>query len=233
MESISTIHDCSLVREAQGGDHAAFAELVHAHDEAVLKLALRITGSQSEAQDIYQEAFLKIYKKLHCFRFECSFSTWVCRIVTNVCLDHLRKNRNRREGSAVKVNIDGEEFDLLNQISDDRLAHNPEQQLLRCELSAHILCALDRLTPRERMVFDFKHFQGMKLRTVSEILNTSESSVKTSLMRATRKLRFQLARYTKLQNSSMKQRCNDPSVNQTVIQKEEKGLMATTAWLQS
>jgi len=217
MESISSIHDSLLVREAQGGDHAAFAQLVHAHEEAVLKLALRITGSQSDAQDIYQEAFLKVYKKLDCFRFECSVSTWIYRIVTNVCLDHLRKNRNCKESSAVKVKVDGEEFDLLNQILDDRTAHNPEQQLLRCELSAHILCALATLTPRERMVFDLKHFQGMKLRTVSEILNTSESSVKTSLMRATRKLRCHLARYTKLQNSSMKQRCNDPSVNQTVI----------------
>jgi RNA polymerase sigma-70 factor (ECF subfamily) len=233
MESRGSIHDCLLVREAQGGDHAAFAQLVHAHDEAVLRLALRITGSQSDAQDIYQEAFLKVYKKLDCFRFECSVSTWIYRIVTNVCLDHLRKNRNRKESSAVKVKADGEEFDLLNQILDDRTAHNPEQQLLRCELSAHILCALDRLTPRERMVFDLKHFQGMKLRTVSEILNTSESSVKTSLMRGTRKLRCQLARYTKLQNSSMKQRCNDPSVNQTMIPKEEKELMATTAWLQT
>jgi RNA polymerase sigma-70 factor, ECF subfamily len=53
MESISSIHDCSLVREAQGGNHAAFAEMVHTHDEAVLRLALRITGSQSDAQDIY------------------------------------------------------------------------------------------------------------------------------------------------------------------------------------
>ena len=68
MESIRSIHDSLLVREAQGGDHAAFAQLVHAHDEAVLKLALRITGSQSDAQDIYQEAFLKVYKKLDCFR---------------------------------------------------------------------------------------------------------------------------------------------------------------------
>src|ERR1700739_2721852 len=124
MESINFMDDGSLIREAQGGDHAAFAELVHAHDEAVLRLALRITGSESDAQDIYQEAFLKIYKKLHCFRFECSFSTWVYRIVTNVCLDHLRKNRNRREGSTVKVNIEGEEYDLLDQISDDRPAHN-------------------------------------------------------------------------------------------------------------
>ena len=74
MESINSMDDGLLVREAQGGDHAAFAQLVHAHDEAVLKLALRITGSQSDAQDIYQEAFLKVYKKLDCFRFECSSS---------------------------------------------------------------------------------------------------------------------------------------------------------------
>src|SRR5271154_5652299 len=104
MEGISSMDDDSLLREAQEGDRAAFAQLVHAHDEAVLKLALRITGSQNDAQDIYQEAFLKVYKKLDCFRFECSFSTWIYRIVTNVCLDHLRKNRNLRESSAVKVN---------------------------------------------------------------------------------------------------------------------------------
>src|SRR5580698_11524062 len=115
MESIDSIYDCLLIREAQGGDHAAFAQLVHAHDEAVLKLALRITGSESDAQDIYQEAFLKIYKKLDCFRFQCSISTWIYRIVTNVCLDHLRKNRNRKGSSAIQVNGEGEECDLLTQ----------------------------------------------------------------------------------------------------------------------
>src|ERR1700741_720598 len=135
MESIGSIHDCLLVREAQGGNHAAFAQLVHAHDEAVLRLALRITGSQSDAEDIYQEAFLKVYKKLGCFRFECSFSTWIYRIVTNVCLDHLRKNRNRRESSTAKMNVEGEEYDLLDQISDDRPAYNPDCQCGRCELS--------------------------------------------------------------------------------------------------
>jgi RNA polymerase sigma-70 factor, ECF subfamily len=232
MESIGSIHDCFLVREAQGGNHAAFAQLVHAHDEAVLKLALRITGSQSDAQDIYQEAFLKVYKKLDCFRFECSFSTWIYRIVTNVCLDHLRKNRKLRESSAVKVNADGEEFDLLNQILDHRTAHNPEQQLMRHELSARILSALERLTPRERMVFELKHFQGMKLRAVSEILHISESSVKTSLMRATQKLRLQLARYTKLQKSSMKRFCDQRDVSQTAIPKKEKEFIATATYLQ-
>src|SRR5579864_8682902 len=142
MESTSCIQDCFLVREVQGGNQAAFEQLVHAHDQAVLRVALRITGSQSDAQDIYQETFLKVYRNLHSFRFECSFSTWIYRIVTNLCLDHLRKNRNRRENSTIKVNAEGEEYDLLNQLSDHSPADNPEQHLLSRELSVRILCAL-------------------------------------------------------------------------------------------
>jgi RNA polymerase sigma-70 factor (ECF subfamily) len=208
MESLGCIQDCSLVREAQGGNQAAFEQLVHTYDRAVLRLALRLTGSASDAQDIHQEAFLKVYKKLNGFRFECSFSTWIYRIVTNVCLDHLRRNRARKKNSGLEVNDD----ELLNQLSDDRPGNNPEQQLLDQELSAQILRALRRLTPRERMVFDLRHFQGLKLRSVSEILNASEGSVKMTFFRATRKLRFQLGKYAKNHRPSMKQ--SDDGVNQ-------------------
>jgi RNA polymerase sigma-70 factor (ECF subfamily) len=138
--------------------------------------------------------------KLDGFRFECSFSSWIYRIVTNVCLDHLRKNRNHRKNGSVEGNVEGDEYDLLNQVPDGRPANNPEQQLFSQEMRAHILCALQRLTPRERMVFELKYFQGLKLRTVGEILNTSEASIKNSLFRATKKLRFQLAVLTKRRN---------------------------------
>jgi RNA polymerase sigma-70 factor (ECF subfamily) len=193
MESIGCIQDCSLVRKAQGGNQAAFEQLVHTYDQAVLRLALRLTGSASDAQDIHQEAFLKVYKKLDGFRFECSFSTWIYRIVTNVCLDHLRRNRALKKNSAMEVDDD----ELLNQLPDDRPGNNPEQQLLDQELGAQILRALRRLTPRERIVFDLRHFQGLTLRSVSEILNTSEASVKMAFFRATRKLRFHLGKYAK------------------------------------
>jgi RNA polymerase sigma-70 factor (ECF subfamily) len=210
METARCIYECSLVREAQGGNHAAFAQLVHSHDETVLRVALRITGSQSEAQDIYQEVFLKVYKKLDCFRFDSSFSTWISRITTNTCLDYLRKARHRRESDTIKVSFDGMEQDLLDQIADDRPANDPERELLRRELRACILHALRQLTPQERMVFDMKHFQGIKLRAIGEILNISEGSVKTSLVRATRKLRVHLASYTQ-QNSSIKR--SRPHIN--------------------
>jgi RNA polymerase sigma-70 factor, ECF subfamily len=217
MESIGYIQDCSLVREAQGGSQAAFEQLVHTYDRAVLRLALRLTGSASDAQDIHQEAFLKAYKKLDGFRFECSFGTWIYRIVTNICLDHLRRNRARKKINAIEITDD----DLLNQLSDDRPGNNPEQQLLDRELGRHILNAMQRLTPRERMVFDLRHFEGLKLQSVSEILNTSEGSVKMTFFRATRKLRLHLGKYTKRHRSSLKQN-SDNGVNQV------KGLEVTT-----
>jgi RNA polymerase sigma-70 factor, ECF subfamily len=207
MESIGYIKDCSLIRQAQGGNQAAFEQLVRAYDQAVLRLALRLTGSQRDAQDIHQEAFIRVYKKLDGFRFECSFSTWIYRIATNLCLDHLRRNRTRRRNNAIEVNDE----DLLNQLSDDRPANNPEQQLLDQELGAHISRALQRLTPRERVVFDLRHFQGLNLQSVSQILNTSEGSVKMTFFRATRKLRCQLERYTKRNRSLMKQHSDNGS----------------------
>jgi RNA polymerase sigma-70 factor (ECF subfamily) len=177
MESISYIQDGSLVRQAQSGNQAAFAQLVHTYDQTVLRLALRLTGSESDAQDIHQEAFLRVYKKLDGFRFECSFATWIYRIVTNVCLDHLRRNQARKKNGGLEVSDD----EFLDQLSDDRPGGTPEQQLLDRELNAQILRALERLTPRERMVFDLKYFQGLKLRNVSEILNASEASVNTTM----------------------------------------------------
>ena len=197
MLSTNCIQDTFLVREAQGGNRDAFDQLVRTHDEAVLRLVLRITGSRSEAQDISQEAFLTIYKKLGGFRLDSSFSTWIYRIVTNLCLDYLRRKRHRNERSTVDVNTKGEEYDLLDQVSDDRPSNNPEQQLFRRELRADILCALQKLTPRERMVFELRHFDDLRLRTIAEILNTSEAAIKNSLFRATHKLRSHLAAYTK------------------------------------
>jgi RNA polymerase sigma-70 factor, ECF subfamily len=191
--SLSRIDDTMLVREAQRGNHAAFEELVRHYDQAVLRLALHLTGSEQDAQDIYQEAFLKAYKNVGNFRFECSFYTWIYRIVTNLCLDHLRKKNVRKEDAGVVTDAQGEEFDLLDQTPDQHPGASPERDLLRRELGGRISRALQKLTPRERMVFELKHYHGLKLRTVGEMLNTTEETAKNTLFRATQKLRGSLA----------------------------------------
>jgi len=191
--SLGRIDDTMLIREAQHGNRAAFEELVRHYDQAVLRLALHLTGSEHDAQDIYQDAFLKAYKNVGSFRFECSFYTWIYRIVTNLCLDHLRKRQVRKEDAPVAVDSSGGEYDLLDQVADARPAANPERDLMTRELGSRINRALESLTPRERMVFELKHYHGLKLRTVGEILHTTEETAKNTLFRATQKLRGSLA----------------------------------------
>jgi RNA polymerase sigma-70 factor, ECF subfamily len=187
------IDDTLLVRDAQRGNRAAFEELVRHYDQAVLRLAMHLTGSEHEAQDVYQEAFLKAYKSIASFRFECSFYTWIYRIVTNLCLDHLRKRQVRKEDAPVATDAAGEQYDVLDQVPDGRAGANPERDLMRRELGKRIGHALEKLTPRERMVFELKHYHGLKLRTVGEVLNTTEETAKNTLFRATQKLRGALA----------------------------------------
>ena len=185
--------EADLIREAQAGSRTAFDALVRQYDQAVLRLALHLTGSEQDAEDIHQEAFLKAYRYLGNFRFECSFYTWIYRIVTNLCLDLLRRRKSRREDQAVMLDSSGEEIDLLTNVTDQRASANPDRELNRKILAERIREALDKLTPRERMVFELKHYQGLKLRTIGEILNTTEETAKNTLFRATRKLRTILA----------------------------------------
>jgi RNA polymerase sigma-70 factor (ECF subfamily) len=185
--------EMELIREAQSGSRAAFDALVRQYEHQVLRLALHLTGSEHDAEDIYQEAFLKAYRYIGNFRFECSFYTWIYRIVTNLCLDQLRRKKTRREDTAVVVDRSGEEIDVLATVSDNRSFSNPARELDRKVLGERIQAALGKLTPRERMVFELKHYQGLRLRTIGEMLHTTEETAKNTLFRATKKLRAQLA----------------------------------------
>ena len=191
--ALQRTEDDELIREAQRGDRSAFDSLVRRYDQSVLRLALHMLGNEQDAQDVHQEAFLKAYRHLGNFRFECSFYTWLYRIVTNLCLDHLRRRKSRREDSATVVDSRGDEMDLLSNVSDTRSMANPARELDRKRMGESINEALDKLTPRERTVFELKHYQGLKLRTIGEMLNTTEETAKNTLFRATRKLRAHLA----------------------------------------
>lgn len=192
-ESSARIQDAELIREAQKGSRSAFEVLVRQYDQSVLRLAMHLTGSEQDAQDIHQEAFLKAYRHIGSFRFECSFYTWLYRIVTNLCLDHLRRHKTRREDSAVTIDASGVERDMMVNVTDDRAMANPDHELRRKILNEQIQKALETLTPRERTVFELKHYHGLRLRAIGEMLNTTEETAKNTLFRATRKLRVQLA----------------------------------------
>jgi RNA polymerase sigma-70 factor, ECF subfamily len=193
--SLTHLEERALVQEAQAGSRLAFEELVRRYDRDVLRLALNLMKRTEDARDVYQEAFLKVYRNLHRFRFECSFYTWLYRIVTNVCLDHLRRRQARPEDQAPELNSGRPEegiTDFFERQKEHRPTLDPERSLFGKEIKARIAHALERLSPRERVVFEMKHYQGLKLRAIGDALGTTEETVKNSLFRATRKLRNEL-----------------------------------------
>jgi len=189
------LDEAALIRAAQRGDQYAFEQLVLSYDQAVLRLALNLVRSPDDASDIYQEAFLRVYRNLHAFRFDCSFHTWLYRIVTNLCVDHLRKRKVRKEESTVVDTSEGP-MDRMDAVQEDRADTDPERKLMSTQLNRRIREVLRDLTPRERMVFELRHFQGMRLRAIGEVLGTTEEAAKNCLFRATQKMRAALGDFT-------------------------------------
>jgi len=190
-KAANDMDEAALIRAAQQGDGAAFERLVQAYDHAVLRLALNLLRSTEDARDAYQEAFLRVYRNLHTFRFDCSFHTWLYRIVTNICLDFLRKRKTRREEPAEIETASGPR-NLLDSVQERRAECDPQRNLLSKQMKQRIQEVLGGMSPRERMVFELRHYQGMRLRAIGEVLGTTEEAAKNCLFRATQKMRVAL-----------------------------------------
>lgn len=185
------IDEQALIRAAQQGDQDAFGQLVRAYDQSVLRLAMNLLRSAEDAQDVYQEAFLRVYRNLNSFRFDCAFHTWLYRIVTNLCLDQMRKRKVRKEESSQVEGTDGL-LDRMDAVQESRAESDPQRSMLSGQLRDRIGKALAELTARERMVFELRHYQGLKLKNIGEVLGTTEEAAKNCLFRATQKMRVAL-----------------------------------------
>src|SRR5579864_3014487 len=147
--SLSQVDERCIVAEAQAGNRSAFEELVRRYDRDVLRLALNLMKRPEDARDVYQEAFLKVYRNLHRFRFECSFYTWLYRIVTNVCLDHLRRRQARPEDQAPESHaghIEETGNDFFERQKEQRPSLDPERRFMAKEIQTQINCAMQRLS---------------------------------------------------------------------------------------
>jgi RNA polymerase sigma-70 factor (ECF subfamily) len=183
--------ETALIKAAQAGDQDAFGQLVRAYDQSVLRLAMNLLRSPDDAQDIYQEAFMRVYKNLHTFRFDCSFQTWLYRIVTNLCLDQLRRRKVRKEEPTVVATSEGT-LDRAETAPEVRADSDPQRHLFSGQIRRKVKEVLNQLTPRERMVFEMRHYQGLRLRHIGEILGTTEEAAKNCLFRANQKMRSAL-----------------------------------------
>lgn len=181
----------NLIMNAQAGQSAAFNQLVTRHDQRILQIIYAIMGNLADAQDVYQETFLKAYLKIQSFRFESEFSTWLTRIAINLSLNE-RRRRQLKGWFNFSTKDQREEINNpVHAVNDG----NPEQIYINHELNQLVQTAMKQLSSQQRAIFVLKHFQGYKIREIADTLNCSEGTIKNQLFRAIQKLNKKLQPY--------------------------------------
>ena len=178
----------------RNGDRNEFSRLVEAYYAMIYRLAIKMVGNPQDAEDILQETFIKAYRHLKDFDGRSSLSTWLYRVATNEALMFLR--RKHPEQVSIDEPVDTEEGEMEPvQIVD--WCCLPEQELLSSEARLHLDRAIDVLSPSLRVAFVLRDIQGLSTLETSEVLNLSETAVKTRLSRARLRLREELSSYYK------------------------------------
>jgi RNA polymerase sigma-70 factor (ECF subfamily) len=180
-----------LIEQAKKGDQSAFQALIFKYDRAILGLSLRLLGNREAAKDAYQETFLKVFRTIGQFHRQSSFYTWIFRIATNVCIDRLRKSK--KPGRDVRIDNDRSRSRTpLTDLPVASCQENPARALHALRLRERISRVLNTLSANERLVFELKHYQGLKLKQIGEMIGSDENTIKDCLFRVIRKLRTEL-----------------------------------------
>lgn len=175
----------TLILEAQGGNTEAFHELVSYHDERVMTLALQLTRDKQDAEDLYQEVFMKAYKAIGFFCLKSEFFTWLYRITVNSFYNLQRKASRIQQQESLDPEIDS-----THDIADDSIPSAANE-----EIQDAVTNALNQLPIQQKTAFVMKHHEGLKIREIATIMNLSDGTVKRYLFRAIEKLRPMLQEY--------------------------------------
>jgi RNA polymerase sigma-70 factor (ECF subfamily) len=183
-----TLSDAAAVALACDGDSEAFRALVERHGRAVFRLAHRMTGSRTDAEDIVQETFIRAYRQLGRFESRASFGTWIHRIAVNCAIDLLRSRGSHHEAAY--------DDELLKEPSGEAgrpRDPSPERLTLSREVRDAVQNAMATLSPLERAAFVLRHFEGRSHDEIGQALGVATSATKHSVFRAVRKMRIALA----------------------------------------
>lgn len=176
--------ELTVIRRVQHGDTEAFELLVAAYEKTVYNVALQMTGSREDAQDLTQEAFLKAYSSLPTFRGDSKFSSWLYRIVSNLCLD-FRRRQGRRPSSSLTVEDDeGETLQL--DVADE--SQSPEALLERKLTREAVRRGLQELPEEQRQILLLREIQGLSYEEIGEAMHLEPGTVKSRIFRARKKL---------------------------------------------
>lgn len=177
--------DQELVERAKRGDQSAFERLVLDNQNKIYSLTLRLTGDREEAADLAQEAFVKAWQGLASFQGESSFSTWMYRLTTNLCIDYLRKKK-RREGVEPAVSLDDTDSGWAEPAGRDS---DPQLLLEKSERGKALARGLAQLPDWQRRALVLRELSGLSYQEIGEALDIDLGTVKSRIARARLNLR--------------------------------------------
>ncbi|MBX3190534.1 MAG: RNA polymerase sigma factor [Labilithrix sp.] len=190
-----TVTDEVLVVRFQSGDRAALAMLVRRHQSGLYNFALRNVRERTAAEDIVQEAFVRVAQSAADFKADARFSTWVYTIVRNLCIDQLRKAAHRRHRSLDEARR-GDEGDgptLGEQTADTKSHADVERQVSGTQLKARIAAAIDDLPEEQREVYLMRELSNLRFKEIAEIIGIPENTVKSRMRYALERLQAALS----------------------------------------
>lgn len=175
-----------LVLKAKKGNLLAFEQLIIEHETKIYNIAYRMFNNEEDAKDLSQEIFIKVFEKIHIFRGDSSFSTWIYRIAMNTCIDELRK-RKGRETYSMDKDIEMDDGTIPRELPDK--AFNPEEVIINKEVASRIQWAIGKLSEGYKEAVILRDLQGFEYNEISEILNCSLGTVKSRISRARMQLK--------------------------------------------
>ena len=176
--------DPQLVEWSRGGDMEAFEELVARHRDKIFARAILMVRNEEEALDLSQEAWVKAWQRLVQFQGESSFATWITRIVINLCLDHLRRQKRVRAESVEA--LEEESGGVERQMPVELV--NPTEGLEKEEMRQRIDEAMEKLTDAHRTVLMLHEFEGLEYKEIAKRVGISIGTVMSRLFYARRRL---------------------------------------------
>ena len=180
-----------LLESIRNGDDRGFEKLVKEHTSKVISLAWRLVGNREEAEDLAQEAFLRLHRSLPSFRGDSRISTWLYRTTTRLAIDHLRRERLKRKLFFFRP--DNEAIDPVELASNP--LDDPAREYQGQEAMQSLRKSLAKLSPRQQVIFTLRHYEGLPLKEIAEYLELETGTVKAHLHRAVSQLREDLAEY--------------------------------------
>ena len=186
-----------LVVRFQSGDRAAFALLVRRHQSGLYNFALRSLRERTAAEDVVQEAFVRVAQSAADFKADARFSTWVYTIVRNLCIDQIRKNALRRHPSLdeSRKSDEGDGPTLGEQTADPRGRADVERTVEGGRLKERILEAIDSLPEDQREVYLMREMSNLRFKEIADITGVPENTVKSRMRYALERLQEALAEY--------------------------------------